>query len=350
MKNSNTTPVKKISASVVIAVVLLVAALGLIGTSVYRHFNPDQIAIPTLEETYTVSADDPAVRQRESIPGANSGANPRSGQGQPGDTSEEADSQNSQDPEGEGTPSGNESGQEEGDSAQGGLGQMPSSLNLGYDLADGYTISGVDPQTGVTQVSGPEVDVPGIGDYEAGEEGVLTDGGEAPVKRSSGGDPISKELAAACPKMTSGSMCIPAIDEVIYWHSVGTRNSTTNGNLVMAVPSTDTAGWLDDSAPLGAREGTSVFAAHVVFKGGVPGPFYELNKLKPGDEIIMRDMNGKNYTYRVYASEVTEGKTLPDEVYQYSGVPHRIALVTCTGTFIEGHYDRRMILWAAPVS
>lgn len=327
-------PQKKKSLSTILTVILIVLAVGLIGTATYQHFNPTQVDIPKLEEAYAVPTDDPAVTQEESIPGANTGR-----ENHLEDTKNPNAENSNSEPGGEQEPTG-------GEAPSAGATEVPQ--DLGFELAEGYEVYGIDPQTGVAQVSGPDVAVPGVGDLEAGEEGALTE--DTPTeRRSSNGDPISRELAAECPNMTSGSMCIPKVDEVIYWHSVGTRNSTTNGSLVMAVPSTRTAGWLKDSAPLGANEGTSIFAAHVVFSGGVPGPFYEVNKLRAGDEIIMRDMNGKNYTYRVYASEVTEGTSLPDEVYRYKDVPHRIALVTCTGTYLEGTYEQRLIVWAAPV-
>lgn len=291
-------------------IALAVIAAILLAMFFYKQANPTTAPIPTVGTTVSVAPTASEVQDKPVIPGANSGAN--SGKKK--------------------TPKPSAS----------------SSPEPSITLAPGYESAPPDPQTGDQQVTGPDVTVPGVGNFDDGEHGNLTNNAP-PETRSSDGDPISRELAAACPNMTSGTMCIPAINEVIYWHSVGIRDSTTGSGKVMAVPSTDTAGWLKDSAPLGASRGTSVFAAHVIFRGGVEGPFYNLNKLNTGDDIIMRDLNGKNYTYRVYKTTVTQGTEIPDEVYDYQGT-HQLALVTCTGDYNDGHYNQRLIVWAAPVT
>lgn len=318
----------------ILAAVLAVIALVLIGTAIYKHYNPDTIDIPVVEETYSVPMDDPAVQEDTTIPGANSG-----------------NSQETTQPSQEGTTAPQEPTDPQTENSDAGA-QPPAQetpQDLGFELAEGFTVSGADPNTGAAQVTGPDVQIPGIGDFDAGERGDLTTD-TAPDTRQSGGDPISRELADKCPNIANGSICIPSIGEVIYYHNVGTRESTTGSGLIMAVPSTDTAGWLTDSAPIGSSEGTSVLAAHVIFRGGVEGPFYDLNKLNAGDEVIVRDMNGKNFAYRVYKTTVTEGKTLPDEVYQYTNSPHQLALVTCTGDFADGRYAQRLVVWAAPIA
>lgn len=335
---------RKKNITTILAAVLTVFALVLVGTAIYRHYNPETIEIPVIENTYSVPMDDPAVRQDTTIPGANSGNSQGTGdQSSPdGTTTAPQDGQGSQDGQ-----DGDVNNNENGEVAQQPVPQTPQ--DLGFELAEGYTVSGTDPNTGAPQVSGPDVQIPGIGDFDAGERGDLTTDTPS-TPRQSGGDPISRELADKCEGIANGSICVPSIGEVIYYHSVGTRQSTTGSGLIMAVPSTDTAGWLNDSAPIGASEGTSVLAAHVIFRGGVEGPFYDLNQLNAGDEVIVRDMDGKNFAYRIYKTTLTEGKTLPDEVYEYTDSPHQLALVTCAGDFVDGRYGKRLVVWAAPVA
>ena len=349
----------------VLSIVLAILAVALLGYCVHGYFNPQMTAIPALEKTYSADPNAPEITEKPVIDGANSGwgdtknPNDPNGGGNSADPSKNNNGTtgSTEDPQGTNSNSAGPNSPDSGDNGttvnpstgdNNGTTNQASPGKINYPLAPGFSVADPDPQTGAPKVIGPDVQVPGFGGFEEGLEGVLTKD-TPPDKRSSSGDPISAALNDACPNMTAGTMCIPALDQVTYWHSVGTRQSTTGSGLVMAVPSTQTAGWLDSTAPLGASQGTSLFAAHVIFKGGVPGPFYNLNKLNVGDDIIMRSLNGKNYTYRVFKATITEGTKLPDEVYKKNSGPHQIALVTCTGTYLDGRYENRMIIWAAPV-
>lgn len=188
------------------------------------------------------------------------------------------------------------------------------------------------------------VTIPAFGNADNGIEGILT---EEETTRSTEGQVIPQDLKKACPGLANGSICIPSTKDVIYYHNVGTH--TYKGNLNMSIPSTFSAGLLKNTAPVGSAKGTSLFAAHVVYKGGVPGPFYDIPKVRSGADIIVRDMKGRNFLYRVYRTQKVDKDVLPDELYNTDGQA-QIALVTCTGTVISGRYQSRAIVWAVPVT
>lgn len=60
----------------------------------------------------------------------------------------------------------------------------------------------------------------------------------------------------------------------------------------------------------------------------LPYVFYDLDKLRPGDEIFMRDSTGKTYTYRVYESFIV----WPEDYWVTYPIPGKttITLQTCT--------------------
>lgn len=188
------------------------------------------------------------------------------------------------------------------------------------------------------------ISIPAFGDEESGQEGVLTN---EETTRPTDGQIITNDLKRVCPGLANGSICFPDKKQVIYYHNVGTY--WHKGTERMSVPSTFSAGWYRDSAPVGSNEGTSLFAAHVVYNGGKKGPFFDLPRMKTGQDIIIRDMKGRNYVYRVYNTQKVDRDALPDELYETEGQA-QIALVTCTGTLVSGRHQERAIIWAVPVT
>ena len=66
----------------------------------------------------------------------------------------------------------------------------------------------------------------------------------------------------------------------------------------------DQAGWLEGSA-FPSWNGNSVLTGHVYGYNGLPGPFFNLSKLKYGDKIIIHAYGAK-FTYEVRGSEVVK--------------------------------------------
>jgi LPXTG-site transpeptidase (sortase) family protein len=106
--------------------------------------------------------------------------------------------------------------------------------------------------------------------------------------------------------------------------------------------------WLGDTSWPGLG-GNTAFAGHVLLKGGILGPFYETNKLKPGDEIVVYTERNV-YTYAMTSRQSVE----PSDVSVTEPNPDgkaTITLITCTDwDTVTFTYLKRLIVTAELVS
>jgi sortase (surface protein transpeptidase) len=134
---------------------------------------------------------------------------------------------------------------------------------------------------------------------------------------------------------------IPALDVNTEIEKVGRLE---NGQ--MGVPKGfDTVGWFGEGAKPGAP-GNAVMAGHVDSKTG-PAVFYKLEDLDKGDEVIVKDKDGKTLTFVVTGKEKYDRKTAPvDEIFDYS-YGSKLNLITCTGNFNrdEGTHEERLVVY-----
>ena len=83
--------------------------------------------------------------------------------------------------------------------------------------------------------------------------------------------------------------------------------------------------------------GNSVFSAHVDYWPNIRGPFFNLAKLEPGDEVSVVMENGQEYRYRVFRKRRYDVKTIPmGELIWPTEKPRNaewITLITCGGRF-----------------
>lgn len=114
----------------------------------------------------------------------------------------------------------------------------------------------------------------------------------------------------------------------------------------MGVPKgMDTVGWFSDGAKPGSP-GNAVMAGHVDSKSG-PAVFYKLEELKNGDEVIVKDQDGKALTFEVTGKEKYNRKTAPvEKIFDYA-YGSKLNLITCTGTFNveEGTHEERLVVY-----
>ena len=120
--------------------------------------------------------------------------------------------------------------------------------------------------------------------------------------------------------------------------------------------------WYRGSAIPGANS-TALIAGHVDDPLGRPGTFAHIDRLRPGDPIIIRDTrNGLDVRFSVTGSELytlgqaTEPAVLA-EIYgagpvagtgpqpSGDGLAH-LTLITCAGTFRNGTHDHRLVVFA----
>jgi LPXTG-site transpeptidase (sortase) family protein len=128
-------------------------------------------------------------------------------------------------------------------------------------------------------------------------------------------------------------------------------STTTLGkNRELLVPANaNVAAWYKNGPKIGEK-GTALITGHLDQAGQQPGVFYNLRKLKTGDEISVRLTDGRVATYTVEKSEsYAQDATFPwSKVYSTSG-SSGIRIITCDGTFSPktGRYSRNLVVYAS---
>lgn len=112
----------------------------------------------------------------------------------------------------------------------------------------------------------------------------------------------------------------------------------------MGVPKDENqVGWFEPGVKPGSK-GNAVIAGHVDSKTG-PAVFYELDQLKTGDEMTIIDENGNTLTFRVTKTERYDTKNAPIEDIFGATSNRHLNLITCSGTFGDGGYDERFVVY-----
>lgn len=109
----------------------------------------------------------------------------------------------------------------------------------------------------------------------------------------------------------------------------------------------DNVAWYNLGAKPGEK-GNAVIAGHFDKKTGEPAVFYEINKLQKGDEIKVKDKEGKEYAYAVTEVVSYELAEFPlDEVFG-AGDNARLNLITCEGTYDKTSklYSHRLVVYS----
>ena len=119
------------------------------------------------------------------------------------------------------------------------------------------------------------------------------------------------------------------------------------GGVMEPQPTTLAAGVSKRHMPLNSQLGTSVITWHVNYNGCWNKLNIFMSK-KVGYKFKVTDEDGVTRTYRIEKKlKVKKGK------YQESWFtlvsPRKLTLVTCTGSFIKGHYTHNMVFIASPV-
>ena len=105
------------------------------------------------------------------------------------------------------------------------------------------------------------------------------------------------------------------------------------------------AGWYT-GAPTPGELGPAVIAGHVDWKG--PGVFYNLYKLKTGDQVTVTRKDGSRPVFRVTRVEQFPKDQFPTKAV-YGNIDHAgLRLITCGGSFNRrsGHYEDNIVAFA----
>jgi hypothetical protein len=124
--------------------------------------------------------------------------------------------------------------------------------------------------------------------------------------------------------------------------------------------------WYRGSAVPGALS-TALLAGHVDDPLGRPAVFAQIDRLQPGDLIVVRDTrNGLEVRFAVtgsatYSLEETADPVVLAEIYgvgpvagtrpqpSVDGLSH-LTLITCAGTFTNGTHDHRLVVYATRIT
>jgi LPXTG-site transpeptidase (sortase) family protein len=126
--------------------------------------------------------------------------------------------------------------------------------------------------------------------------------------------------------------------------------STVDGQL--QVPeNVQHVGWWDGSASAGDPFGRTVIAGHVDSANGADGFFVRLKQTKVGDVVTLRT-GSHRLRYKVSAVQTVARRALATDgqAFDQSG-PHRLVLITCTGTYRRdrGGYENNLVVIGTPL-
>ncbi len=109
--------------------------------------------------------------------------------------------------------------------------------------------------------------------------------------------------------------------------------------------------------------GTATFAGHVNDVLGRPAVFARIKELRPGDRIVVHDTrSGRDVLFlvtetKIYSLQQAADPSVLTQVYGAGPVAgsgpqpasdglSRLTLVTCTGDFVAGSFDHRLVVYA----
>lgn len=117
-----------------------------------------------------------------------------------------------------------------------------------------------------------------------------------------------------------GRMDVPKKDENVAWYNLGFKP----GSL-----------------------GSAVIAGHFDTVTGAPAVFYNLNKLTPGDQIIVTSSSGKDLIFKVTDKQLYPDASFPlQKVFNTTDKP-RLNLITCDGVWNRAtqNYSQRLVVF-----
>ncbi len=161
------------------------------------------------------------------------------------------------------------------------------------------------------------------------------------VSASPAPSPAGPRPAWAVPK----ELIIPAINVRAAVEHVGT---TPDGTMDVPKDPSDVA-WFEKGFRPG-EQGNAVIAGHLD-SATDRAVFWDLNKLKPGDKVLVQGEDGSEHTFEVIGAETYPYDRAPlDKIFGPSDVP-MLNLITCNGTFDRAHrnYDKRLVVFTKAV-
>jgi LPXTG-site transpeptidase (sortase) family protein len=127
--------------------------------------------------------------------------------------------------------------------------------------------------------------------------------------------------------------------------------ATTVDGVLKVPENVQHVGWWDGSALAGEPFGSTVIAGHIDSATEGIGFFARLRRIKVGDTITLR-ADSHRLKYRVSSVRTVPKKALAADSHAFKQTgPHRLVLITCTGSFHRdrGGYDSNLVVVGKPL-
>ena len=99
--------------------------------------------------------------------------------------------------------------------------------------------------------------------------------------------------------------------------------------------------------PKPGEPGSAVIDGHLDGATVQQAVFYNLGKLKPGDDVQVVDNTGKTLHFTVVATKFYDASASTTEIFNNDPSKIRLNLITCAGDWIKtaGQYDQRVVVF-----
>ncbi|HZP56390.1 MAG TPA: class F sortase [Dehalococcoidia bacterium] len=179
---------------------------------------------------------------------------------------------------------------------------------------------------------------------------------KTPIAISPGDELTAQDLAArgtgepARGDFTGDRLIIPKIgvDAPFSYKVVPGNGVMPNPNSWDDVAYYDFSSW-PGMGGLPGKGGNVVLAGHVDYIRHGPAVFWDLHKLERGDRVQIRLKDGSTVEYEVMFNKfVSEDAGNFNQIVSATA-DESVTLITCSGDFVNGHYNQRQIVWARRV-
>lgn len=121
-----------------------------------------------------------------------------------------------------------------------------------------------------------------------------------------------------------GSMDVPKLPFDVAWYELGARPGET---------------------------GSAVIAGHLNWKGGAKAIFSDLDKLKPGDHVMVENDQGVVISFIVKRSETYDANANATDIFTSNDGKARLNLITCSGEWNKetDAYSQRLVVFTEQI-
>lgn len=119
------------------------------------------------------------------------------------------------------------------------------------------------------------------------------------------------------------------------------------GGIMEPAKNTTSAGLSARHMPLSSEVGSSVLVWHRDY-AGCTHPLNAFMDKKAGSTFSLTDENGESRKYRIREVSVIKKGAYKPSWFNLIG-PRQIVMVTCTGVFKSGHYEKNVVFIASPI-